>query len=199
MNREAIETAVYRAAICDDAVLIRDYFKELMRKAAEEEGIKLCVTGYDSGEAVLEAWDEGDGYDLYLIDIHLSGMSGIQTLRSLRKQGVRQPVILMSASKATKRIEGATGYLEKGNADSRTFRQLLRSSISKEKAAGGGTKDRVRKHIYPTDSGSIDLEKVERIKEGRVYIRDESYGIELKEEELSGLKTALAGYLLNRR
>jgi two-component system alkaline phosphatase synthesis response regulator PhoP len=54
------------------------------------------VTSAADGEAALEA-ARSDRLDLILLDVMLPGMSGVEVLRVLRREGVTTPVIILSA------------------------------------------------------------------------------------------------------
>src|ERR687894_774947 len=54
------------------------------------------VTSAADGEAALEA-ARGERLDLVLLDVMLPGMSGVEVLRVLRREGVTTPVIILSA------------------------------------------------------------------------------------------------------
>ena len=54
------------------------------------------VASASDGEAALEA-ARGNRHDLILLDVMLPGMSGIEVLRVLRREGVSTPVIILSA------------------------------------------------------------------------------------------------------
>ena len=54
------------------------------------------VASASNGEGALEA-ARGDRLDLILLDVMLPGMSGIEVLRVLRREGVTTPVIILSA------------------------------------------------------------------------------------------------------
>ena len=61
----------------------------------------LTREGYDvttaaDGEAALET-ARNSGIDLILLDVMLPGMSGVEVLRVLRRDGIRAPVIIVSA------------------------------------------------------------------------------------------------------
>src|ERR671914_394737 len=61
----------------------------------------LTREGYDvataaDGEAALEA-ARNERLDLVLLDVMLPGMSGVEVLRVLRREGVTTPVIILSA------------------------------------------------------------------------------------------------------
>jgi len=54
------------------------------------------VTSAADGEAALEA-ARNERLDLILLDVMLPGMSGVEVLRVLRREGVTTPVIILSA------------------------------------------------------------------------------------------------------
>jgi DNA-binding response OmpR family regulator len=54
------------------------------------------VTAVADGEAALSA-ARGPGIDLVLLDVMLPGMSGVEVLRVLRREGIGTPVIILSA------------------------------------------------------------------------------------------------------
>ncbi len=54
------------------------------------------VTGAADGEAAFEAARD-ERLDLILLDVMLPGMSGVEVLRALRRDGVTTPVIILSA------------------------------------------------------------------------------------------------------
>ena len=54
------------------------------------------VTSAANGEAALEA-ARSDRLDLVLLDVMLPGMSGVEVLRVLRREGITTPVIILSA------------------------------------------------------------------------------------------------------
>ena len=54
------------------------------------------VTGAADGEAALDAARD-ERLDLILLDVMLPGMSGVEVLRALRRDGVTTPVIILSA------------------------------------------------------------------------------------------------------
>lgn len=186
----------YRIALCDDMAILCHYFSTLLNNAADEENIRVKVDKYGSGEAILEAFQAGKIYDLYFIDLHLGGISGMETLRELRKLGVKQPILMMSAGIEEKKLNHASGFIDKEKVDNELFKDVLRINlVNKEQSK--------RQEANPIYIGNyrIDLGKVERINGHRVYLKDARYQkfIELKDEELNELKMAIAGYILDRR
>lgn len=86
-----------KIAVCDDndaerartASIVDEYFK----------GRTACVTSlYDSGQALLDAAEAGDSHDIYILDVIMPGMNGIETARSLRLMGRGGAIIYLTAS-----------------------------------------------------------------------------------------------------
>jgi FixJ family two-component response regulator len=98
-------------AIVDDELLILTSLKRLL------EANKFFVKGFLSGEQFLESEEVAD-MACVILDINLSGMSGIETRRTLSSKGSTVPVIYMTAldtaAVRTEAIEsGCAAYLQK--------------------------------------------------------------------------------------
>ncbi|MBD3338821.1 MAG: response regulator, partial [Candidatus Lokiarchaeota archaeon] len=76
--------------IIDDDSAIR---KQCIKLLSEN----FFVSTFDSAEAVLTEVDEGNFADIYVIDIIMPGMNGIQLLRELRIRNLQNPAIIISA------------------------------------------------------------------------------------------------------
>lgn len=107
-----------KALIVDDNTRNLD----ILRNILEQAGMR--VHGLNSGEGavkeLVDASHSGDGYDLCILDIHLSGMSGFDVLKELRSQdspAANLPVLAFSSSTLarSKRIKeaGFDGFLPK--------------------------------------------------------------------------------------
>lgn len=88
-----------QVAVCDDdsnyleqiTALLHTYFQS--RPALEGQ-----VTVFERGEALLERAAHRKGFDLYLLDILMPGLNGIQTGRCLRTLGDGGEIIYLSTS-----------------------------------------------------------------------------------------------------
>ena len=74
----------------DEAVLTMLY------KVIKSNGIEADTVS--SGEAALEALGVKP-YDLILLDVNMHGMDGVQVVQSIRKRGLKTPIILVSGRK----------------------------------------------------------------------------------------------------
>lgn len=86
-----------------------------IRRALEEESYAVDVCG--DGAAGLDM-GLGGSYDLVILDLMLPGMSGLEVLKALRKEGIKAPVLILTArSKVDQKVQGldagADDYLTK--------------------------------------------------------------------------------------
>jgi DNA-binding response OmpR family regulator len=98
-------------------LLVEDEVKvgSFVRRALEEEryAVDLC----DEGGQAIECARTG-AYDLVILDIMLPGLSGLEVLRQLRKDGLKMPVLILTArSSVEAKVRGldfgADDYLTK--------------------------------------------------------------------------------------
>ncbi|HEX6592952.1 MAG TPA: ATP-binding protein [Moraxellaceae bacterium] len=68
----------------------------VVREMLKRLGCEVSVV--NNGLEAVEAMQRGLGYDLVFLDCHMPGMDGFEASRALRANGVRQPVIAMTAS-----------------------------------------------------------------------------------------------------
>jgi DNA-binding response OmpR family regulator len=83
---------VTRLLVADDSetVLL------MLRRRLEMSGYDV-VTATDGHEALAEATKGGDKIDLILLDAMMPGKSGIDALKEMRAEGVKTPVLIISA------------------------------------------------------------------------------------------------------
>ncbi|HKO02763.1 MAG TPA: sigma-54 dependent transcriptional regulator [Thermoanaerobaculia bacterium] len=94
-----------RILIVDDEEVLRDVLDAVLRR----EGFDVVLAS--SGEEALSVLDEDDAIDLVLLDIMLPGISGIDTLRSIRMTTPALPVIVITAFSS---IDGAIEAMKHG-------------------------------------------------------------------------------------
>ena len=71
---------MYNVAICDDTEVERLQAAEYAGRFFDREGIEVHIDTYAGGRELLES---GREYDLYLLDVLMPGMSGIDTAQAL--------------------------------------------------------------------------------------------------------------------
>ena len=101
-----------KALVVDDSMTIR----RIVIKALGMVGITDTVEATDGTDA-LQALNE-NGFDIILLDWNMPKLSGIDTLRALRKAGNTTPVIMVTTEAEKSRVieaikSGASDYLIK--------------------------------------------------------------------------------------
>jgi len=90
---------VLRIAVCDDdedqLEAIRWLLARWLRKKRAGQG---QITTFRSGEALLDQIGDWGGYDLYILDIIMPGLNGIETGKKLREQGEGGEIVYLTMS-----------------------------------------------------------------------------------------------------
>jgi len=76
--------------LVDDEEIIRDLFKEYLSEDGFE--IKIVSSGKEAIEIV-----KGEGFDLFLVDLVMPEMDGLQLLQELRTLEIAAPAVLLTA------------------------------------------------------------------------------------------------------
>ena len=85
-------------ALCDDEESQISQVVDLLQAyEAERPGLALKVSSFPSGEQMLLAYEER-GFDIYILDILMPGLSGIETGRKLRSMGDGGEIIYLTVS-----------------------------------------------------------------------------------------------------
>lgn len=85
-------------ALCDDEACQMDLVASLLESYGEvRPGLDIRVSRFPSGESLLLAY-EGQRFDLYILDILMPGLSGIETGQKLRSLGASGEILYLSIS-----------------------------------------------------------------------------------------------------
>ena len=105
-----------RIAICDDEKKYLDESAMLLSEYATARNIRFSVEQFDTPSDFLDKLDKGEGYDIYLLDIYMPGLTGVSIATELRRRNDESPVIFLTSSR-DHAVEafgvGATHYLLK--------------------------------------------------------------------------------------
>jgi len=102
----------HKVLLVDDETAARDLFNDLLKK------LKYSVKCAASGEEALELI-KNENFDIVLLDIKLSGMSGVETLQKIKEVKPETVVIMITGFGydedliAKTRKYGCSGYLGK--------------------------------------------------------------------------------------
>lgn len=90
---------VNRIALCDDRVEERDQLRAVLERFFLARREEVHIVGYDSGEALLADLEEGyEQFDLYILDVFMAGISGVETAHRLRDMHIRAALIFLTSS-----------------------------------------------------------------------------------------------------
>jgi len=121
-----------RIVLVEDDETIRTGYAYLLSKQEEF----AVVNSYASAEAALKHVED-DAADVYLLDISLTGMTGIDAIDELKKKNPRLHIIMLTVYEEPDMIfkalsKGASGYLTKNSPTRKTIEAI------KEVIKGGG-------------------------------------------------------------
>jgi two-component system nitrate/nitrite response regulator NarL len=119
-----------RVLLIDDHALVRKGIEELL----QSRGVRV-VASVGSGEEGVRRARELQA-DLILLDVKMPGMNGIETLKALRADGVKAPVVMLTMSREDADLSaalraGAQGYLLK-DIDAEALVPALESALRGE-------------------------------------------------------------------
>ena len=102
-----------KVLLVDDHPLLRKGLKQLL---AFEDDLEVIAEASNGADAIIIA--EREDPDLIILDLHMQGMDGLQTLTRLRDAGVTSRIIMLTVSDADDDVltaisQGADGYLLK--------------------------------------------------------------------------------------
>lgn len=89
-----------KIAICDDDLYCIEIYSQKLLNIAKKHQIKIEITSYTSGEALVFDWAKGHRQaDALYLDIHMDGISGMQAARELREMGCRKEIVFFTYDK----------------------------------------------------------------------------------------------------
>ena len=106
-----------RIALCDDEKNILDEISEYIRNYAEKKNLKeLEFFCFNSAGALISALEDGNSFEIFVLDVYIGDEMGTELARHIRKLGIESPIIF-----ATTSIEHAPQSYETG-----TLRYLIK-------------------------------------------------------------------------
>ena len=88
-----------RIAICDDERRELEALSAVLASAAGQLSLELRADAYSSGEALVQAVENGARPDLAILDVYMEGMSGMDAARRLRKVLPGLPLAFLTVSR----------------------------------------------------------------------------------------------------
>lgn len=87
---------MYRIAICEDDAAQRDYEKELIGRFAKKQKYDIVADSYANAEQLLFSREDKPPYDLFILDIQMDGMNGMELAAKLRAHGLDGAILFLT-------------------------------------------------------------------------------------------------------
>ena len=163
-----MEVFVLRILIVEDEVKITQALSFLFNKQ------KIDVDIANDGEEGL-IFASKDIYDVIILDIMLPGVDGIQILKTIRKDGIKTPVIMLTAKDT---VDDRVFGLETGADDYLVKPFATKELIARVRALARRKDTEFVGEMYEFEDVKYDVRNY------LLYIRDNEYKIPLKEAML---------------
>lgn len=149
-------SAEVRIVVVDDHTLFR---RGLVGLLAEMEDFQVAGEAASGQEALTIIAAEKP--DIVLLDVNMPGMSGIETLTAMKKQGIVLPVLMLTISQHEEDLigairAGASGYLLK-NAEPETLRQTIKQVVAGKSVLAPEVTEQVFRLVRSGSLGSANL------------------------------------------
>ncbi len=87
-------------AVCDDEKVFLDLFSGYIKNCmatCEEYNNEVTIDAYSSGELLLEAYNQGQTYDIIFLDIRMDGLNGFDTAKMIRELDSRTMIVFITS------------------------------------------------------------------------------------------------------
>ncbi len=85
-----------RIAICDDSEVYRQYLMDLLQKWGRMHEQTCHLTQFSSAEEFLITWEEHQDVSIFLLDIEMPGMNGVELARLIRQKNAQAQIIFIT-------------------------------------------------------------------------------------------------------
>lgn len=119
-----------KVLICEDHLLMRRGLLRLLESLLSK-GVNILEA--ENGWEALDRLQEHPDIDVILLDIQMAGINGIDTLREIRKRGIRVPVVILTQFEERSlaenaRLYGISGFLVK-NSEPEELKRALEVAV----------------------------------------------------------------------
>ena len=90
---------VIRIAVCDDRQADLEKIAAMSSEILREAGAVYSIAEYETGASLLDALQKGAHYHIFLLDVMMEGMDGIELAAELRRQENKNAIIFISINR----------------------------------------------------------------------------------------------------
>lgn len=88
-----------RIAICDDETIDLTHIEQMTREILREEGVSADIFCYDSASALLKAIRAGAAFHIFLLDVMMEDMNGMELAATLRTENKKSAIVFISSNR----------------------------------------------------------------------------------------------------
>ena len=86
-----------RIALCDDEAKTLEEVSRYIKKYAElKQNLNLEIFCFDSAKTLINALDNGNTFDIFILDIYIGDEMGTVLAREIRKRGIENPILFLT-------------------------------------------------------------------------------------------------------
>lgn len=86
-----------RIALCDDDPGIRKIAHDLVQRTLRQMGIRITVSLFSSGNDLISSCMNGSTFELFILDIEMPGLDGLETARIVRQANSDVIIIFLTS------------------------------------------------------------------------------------------------------
>ena len=86
----------YQIAVCDDQQESLEYISALVQSWAEQLGISVRLSCFQSGESFLFTYAEQKNFDILLLDIEMNAINGVELAKTIRRENDGVQIIFIT-------------------------------------------------------------------------------------------------------
>jgi len=94
----AWEIFMIKVAVCDDEQIYLNRIHDLLGSYIAHHEAEITTDLFNSSSKLLDRIENGERYDIYLLDIYMPGISGMSVAVELRSKGINSPIIFLTSS-----------------------------------------------------------------------------------------------------
>ena len=83
-------------AICDDSAVYRQYLTGLLHEWGRMHEQTCQISEFSTAEEFLFAWEDHQDVDIFLLDIEMPGMNGVELARNIRQRNTQAQIVFIT-------------------------------------------------------------------------------------------------------
>ena len=87
-------------AICDDNFIQRDIVMDMVEDISNENHWSATISTFESGDELLRSVEKNGRFDLYILDMIMEDMKGIELAKKLREKGDKGAIVFLTVTNA---------------------------------------------------------------------------------------------------